>query len=187
MHVPTHIMSGWCLGNLVRLTPRERLFCMVAATAADLDGLSILFGQEAYWDYHHVVCHNLFFAVALSTVLAAFSAQRLKAFAVFLAAAHLHLVLDYFGSGPGWPIHYGWPVFHWVWKNPVAWEFNSWQNRLAALVFLVWVLLIAVFCGRTPVELITPDLDRRFVVRLRTMFGMRNRSATSPESSRQIP
>jgi hypothetical protein len=59
MHVPTHIMSGWCLANVVPgLTARERLFCMIAATAADLDGLSILFGQNAYWDYHHVVCHN---------------------------------------------------------------------------------------------------------------------------------
>ncbi|HSU65852.1 MAG TPA: hypothetical protein VLJ39_03175 [Tepidisphaeraceae bacterium] len=50
MHIPTHIMSGWCMANLVRLTARERLFTMIAATAADLDGVSRVFGQEAYWD-----------------------------------------------------------------------------------------------------------------------------------------
>ncbi|HSU65851.1 MAG TPA: hypothetical protein VLJ39_03170 [Tepidisphaeraceae bacterium] len=115
----------------------------------------------------------------LSAALAAFSASRVKAFFVFLAAAHLHLVLDYFGSGPGWPIHYGWPLFHWVWRNPDAWEFNSWQNRVVALAFLVWVLLIAAFQGRTPVELITPDLDRRFVAGLRRVLRLPVR-ATNP-------
>ena len=172
MHIPTHLMSGWCLANLVRLNPRERAFTMIAASAADMDGISFLFGQEAYWDYHHVVCHNLPFAVLVSAGLAVFSSSRIKAFFVYLAAAHLHLLLDYFGSGPGWPIHYGWPLFHWVWKNPDAWEFNSWQNRVVALAFLVWVLLIAAFQGRTPAELITPDLDRRFVARLRRVLGL---------------
>lgn len=181
MHVPTHIMSGWCLANVVRLTARERLFCMIAATAADLDGLSILFGQAAYWDYHHVVCHNLPFALLMSAGLAAFSASRLKAFFVYLAAAHLHLVLDYFGSGPGWPIHYGWPLFHAVWHNPNAWEFSSWQNRVAALIFLIGVLGIAVVRQRTPVELITPDLDRRFVARLRGLLGLKQAMVSPAE------
>lgn len=176
MHVPTHIMSGWCLANVVPgLTARERLFCIIAATAADLDGLSILFGQNAYWDYHHVVCHNLPFALLISTTFAIFSIHRFRAFFVYLAAAHLHLLLDYFGSGPGWPIHYGWPLFHNVWHNPDAWEFSSWQNRVAALVFLIGVLVIAVVCKRTPVELLTPDLDRRFVVRLRRGLGLDRR------------
>jgi hypothetical protein len=120
MHVPTHLMSGWCVGNLFRLTARERLLCMAAATVADLDGVTYLFGQNAYWDYHHVVCHNLLFAVLVSAGFAAFSAYRLWSFFVYLLAAHLHLVLDYYGSGPGWPIAYGWPVWARDWKNPDA-------------------------------------------------------------------
>jgi inner membrane protein len=172
MHVPTHVMSGWCVGSVLRLTPRERVFCMAAATAADLDGISYLFGQEAYWDYHHVLCHNLAFSLLLSLVLALFSTHRLKAAIVYLALAHLHLVLDYFGSGPGWPIHYGWPVVDkWAWRNQDAWEFSSWQNRVTALGLLMWVLAIAVVQGRTPVETLTPSLDRRFVSRLRRLVG----------------
>ena len=30
MHIQTHILSGWVIGNALRLSPRERLFCMVA-------------------------------------------------------------------------------------------------------------------------------------------------------------
>ena len=85
---------------------------MVAASAADIDAVSSFFGDEAYWDWHHLRCHNLAFALILSAPLAAFSTLRIKAFFVYLALAHLHLILDYLGSGPGWPIHYGWPLFH---------------------------------------------------------------------------
>ena len=42
MHVQTHILSGWCVGNLAPLSPRERLICMTAASIADLDGLTRL-------------------------------------------------------------------------------------------------------------------------------------------------
>ena len=164
-------MSGWCIANVFTLNARERTFCMAAATLADLDGLSRLLGQEAYWDYHHVVCHNLPFAALVSIALAAFSVHRIKGFVIYLALAHLHLVLDYYGSGPGWPIHYGWPIAGWTWVNPNGWEFSSWQNRVVAAVFVLWVVTIAVVQGRTPVELLTPDLDRRIVARLRRLVG----------------
>ena len=43
MHAPTHLMSGWCVGNLFRLTAVERVFCMIAASAADVDAVSRVF------------------------------------------------------------------------------------------------------------------------------------------------
>jgi hypothetical protein len=55
MHVQTHIMSGWVAGNYLKLNARQRGFCMIAAAICDLDGLSILFGQNAYWTYQ-LVC-----------------------------------------------------------------------------------------------------------------------------------
>ena len=33
MHIPTHLMSGWCIASLFDLTLRERLLCMLAASA----------------------------------------------------------------------------------------------------------------------------------------------------------
>ncbi|MDB5327590.1 MAG: hypothetical protein JWM57_3159, partial [Phycisphaerales bacterium] len=32
MHIPTHILSGWVVGNACPLRPGERLACMIAAT-----------------------------------------------------------------------------------------------------------------------------------------------------------
>jgi hypothetical protein len=164
MHLQTHLLSGWCLGNLIpQFTPRERLFCMLAATACDIDGLSLLAGQDAWWDYHHTLGHNLPFAVLLSLALAAFSARRLLAFAIYLALFHLHLLLDSYGSGPGWGIPYFWPFSKHVSVNPSAWAFYSWQNLTAAGLMVLWTLWIARRRRRTPLEAIMPNLDRQLV------------------------
>lgn len=161
MHLPTHILSGWCAASLFRLSPRERLFCMVAATGADLDGISFLFGQNAYWNWHHVAGHNILFAGLLAAVLVLFSQHRLKTLPIYSLLTHLHLLMDYFGSGVGWPIYYLWPLYSLKIQNPAAWEFLSWQNMLALAALLGWTWRIASRHSRTPFELIAPDVDRR--------------------------
>lgn len=170
MHVQTHLMSGWCVADWFEFTPRERFCCMLAASLADLDGLGIFFGREAYWNYHHKLGHNLPFALLLSLTLTGVAVHRIKAFLVFVALAHLHLLLDYFGSGPGWPIYYLWPFSQRVLENPRAWEFYSWQNMLTALVFFIWLVIIAIRRGRTPLEWPMPRLDAQLVVWLRRRF-----------------
>jgi len=172
MHVQTHILSGWCLGNLLPLTARQRVMCMAAASVADLDGLSILGGQNAYWDYHHRLCHNLPFGLIACGAMALLGPRRLFSMLVYLALFHLHLIMDYFGSGPGWGIYYFWPFSSWSANNSrVSWEFYSWQNITAALVLIVWTVLIAVRQGRTPLEVLMPRLDRQLVDWLRSRFG----------------
>jgi inner membrane protein len=140
---------------------------MIAAAIADLDGIGIFFGQKYYWEYHHKLGHNLFFGLLSSLLLAAFANQRLKTFILCLLLFHLHLVMDYFGSGPGWHIHYLWPLGNLILINPHAWEFYSWQNLLAFLLLFLWTLWIARQQGRTPIETITPRLDREMVAALR--------------------
>ena len=167
MHVQTHIMSGWCVGNLFALNPRERLFCMFASAFADLDGLTLAFGWDAYRDYHHVLGHNLPFAILLTTALTIFSTHRLKAATIYFSLFHLHLGLDYFGSGPLWKIYYLWPFSNWSVMYRGAWEFFSWQNISTAIAFLAWTIWIAVRHGRTPLEAIMPGLDRQLVDWLR--------------------
>jgi hypothetical protein len=139
---------------------------MLAATACDVDGLSILAGQNAYWDYHHTLGHNLPFGLLFCLALAAFSARRALAFTVYLALFHLHLLLDYFGSGPGWGIPYFWPFSKHVSVNPSAWAFYSWQNLTAAGMLVIWTLWIIRRDGRTPLEAVMPNLDRQLVAAL---------------------
>jgi len=170
-------MSGWCVGNCFKLSARERLFCMLAASLADLDGLGILVSKELYWDYHHKLCHNLPFALVGSIVLAVFSPSRLRSFFIYLGLFHLHLVMDYFGSGPDWEIYYLWPFSQWSVINPKAWEFYSWQNMSFAAGFLIWTIVIAIRAGRTPLETIMPSLDTQLVDWLRRRLGWVKSSA----------
>ena len=163
MHLPTHILSGWCAASLFRLSPRERLFCMIAATGADLDGISFLFGQHAYWNWHHVGGHNIFFAAAMAILLARFSTRKVKAFVLYFVLAHLHLLMDYYGSGQNWPIYYLWPASRWQIRNVDAWPFLSWQNMLALAALLAWTIAIAIRQRRTPFEFIAPEVDQRIL------------------------
>lgn len=168
MHIQTHVMSGWCVGNCFRLTGRERLWCMLAASLPALDGLGVLVSQEAYWDYHHKVGHNLLAGGVLAGILTAFSTNKVKARVLFLGLFHLHLVLDFFGSGPGWPIHYGWPFSSWEFEFRHAWPFYSWQNISAGGACLVWTLVIARRWGRTPLEVLMPGLNMQLARAIRT-------------------
>ena len=172
MQVPTHIMSGWCAANLVgNLTPRQRSFCMIAASIADLDGLSILGGQEAYWRYHHLLCHNLMFGLLTSGIPVWFSSGGFRVFILYLTLFHLHLWMDFFGSGPGWEIYYFWPLSKWFPSNlKYAWNFYSWQNLSIAGGLLICTILIAIFQRRTPLEAAMPELDRQLVDWLRRPF-----------------
>jgi hypothetical protein len=51
----------------------------------------VLGGWDAYQTYHHKIAH--------------------------LALFHLHLVMDFVGSGPGWGIYYFWPFSQWAADN----------------------------------------------------------------------
>ncbi|MGV3663656.1 MAG: metal-dependent hydrolase [Prosthecobacter sp.] len=168
MHIPTHILSGWCLADTLELTPRERMLAMVAASAADLDGLGLFVSVEFYAEYHHVLGHNLLAGMLLSAGLAALASKphRLKMFCLALVLFHLHLVLDYYGSGPGWGFEYLWPLADLHVECEHAWELASWQNFLAFGILLAWTGIIFVRRRRTPLEVICPSLDARAVRRL---------------------
>jgi hypothetical protein len=182
VHVQTHILSGWCAANLLPLTARQRLLCMIAAAAADVDGFSLLFGQSAYWKYHHVIGHNLPFGLALCTALALISGARAWIFLLYLALFHLHLIMDFFGSGPGWPIRYLWPFAAWSPDNRRwSWEFYSWQNITTAAVLVVWTIVIAVRAGRTPLEVLMPRLDRQLVDWLRKRLSRSSAGAPADQ------
>jgi hypothetical protein len=85
--------------------------------------------------------------------------------------------MDYFGSGPGWHIHYLWPLGNLILINPHSWDFYSWQNLLTFLLFFLWTLWIARQKGRTPIETLTPRLDKEIVATLRRFTYHRSTTA----------
>lgn len=139
---------------------------MAAASLPDFDGLSFVAGEGIYQTYHHLLCHNLLFAIVFALVLASLSkaTRATSLFFLYLLLAHSHLVMDYFGSGPNWPIYYLWPFDpSFRFRNQNGWEFTSWQNTTIAAALLIWTIGIAIVKRRTPVELLTPGLDERLV------------------------
>ena len=139
MHIPTHILSGWICGNFIpSFGPRERFFCMVAASAPDLDGLSLLGGWECYYDWHHVLMHNLPFAVILAA-------------------------LDLLGSGSDWGVDYWRPFSPVSIRWSAGWEYLSWQNYLAAFACIAAAIGIIYWKKRTILEYPMPKLNRELV------------------------
>ncbi len=66
---------------------------MAAASIPDIDGCGIVFGQEMYWRFHHFVGHNIFFGLMIAGLGAVISTRRWLAFAIYLLAFHLHLLM----------------------------------------------------------------------------------------------
>lgn len=152
---------------------------MLAASLPDLDGLGIVFGEEAYWRFHHVAGHNLVFGIVLSALFAGFATRRLLTAIACLVCFHLHLLMDYVGSGPGWTIHYLWPFDAHGYKTDRAWELSSWQNRVAFAGLLMMTIAIGALRRITPLECLAPRLDR-------TLTGRVALESTSPSDPQPL-
>src|SRR6476620_2762314 len=116
----THFLMGWAVANAApSLAKRERALVTWAGVAPDLDGLGIIAeGLTRTWrhpptwwsDYHHVLGHNLGFAVIVAALAGIFANQKIKVILLVLISFHLHLLADLVGArGPDgyqWPIPY---------------------------------------------------------------------------------
>jgi len=186
MHVGTHFFAGWLVavapGGLGR---RERGLIAFASVAPDLDGLGIVVEQlTANWArplpwyslYHHVLGHNIGFALAYAGLTFALARRRLLAAALAFLSFHLHLLFDLAGSrgsdGDQWPIPYLSPfssALQLTWSG--QWVLSSWQNSTLTGVLLVLVVWAAWRYGRSPLGLFSPAWDAVFVETLRARFG----------------
>ena len=164
MHIQSHIMSGWCIGNLFKLNRRERALCMLAASLPDLDGITILGGLDFYQTWHHVIAHNILFSVVLVAVLTWFSESKIKTCLIYSALIALHMVMDMFGSGIGWYIYLYWPFSMEKFYTSYGWEFFSWKNQAFGFGFLLWTIAIIYCKKRTPLENVMPKLNRQLVI-----------------------
>jgi inner membrane protein len=167
VHPASHILSGWCAANALPLGPRDRMLCMVAAIAADADALTRIAGQRAYEDYHHTLSHNALAGVVIAAALTAFSVRRIVAAFTYIVLFHLHLLMDLIGSGRDWDIRYFWPFSNRAFTTSLAWDFDSWQNKLIGLALIALTFVIAWRWRRTPLEALMPSLDRQLVARFR--------------------
>ncbi|HVY72167.1 MAG TPA: metal-dependent hydrolase, partial [Verrucomicrobiae bacterium] len=107
----THFLAGWTLANAARLKRRERWLVTLAGVIPDTDGLGLpveLLTRHSerphpWWsDYHHILGHNLLFALIVTAGCHCLAHEQ-RALTALLAAAsfHLHLLCDLVGArGP---------------------------------------------------------------------------------------
>ncbi|MBI1915444.1 MAG: metal-dependent hydrolase [Planctomycetes bacterium] len=193
----THALIGWWTANVVPLTRRDRLLVFLGGVLPDLDGLGLLFSDEAYLTYHHVLFHNVFACLGWTVLVALATKDRLRCVVLCVLNWHLHLACDYFGSrGPWdtqpWVLPYFYPLIGrqeggkfvgppWYW-NPWQWPLDSWPNLLVTLGGFAGWLYIAVRLNRTWFEFVSLRMDAEFCRVLQKWFGTR---ATATWSDRE--
>lgn len=167
----THALTGWVLAQPLA-DRKQRMVVTAAAVISDLDGVSLLFGVEAYQKWHHTFGHNLFFGLLLSA-LAAIYFRSVKVTTLVFISYHSHLFCDLLGSGTDWGIPYFWPVhFHvTMFAPPFQWELDSWQNVAWTAICLSLTLYFGITKKRTPVELVSPRTDMKVCATLAHRFS----------------
>lgn len=171
MNPIVHGELSWLLSQSLR-GRRERALVTVAGLLPDLDGLTLLAGEEAYGKYHHVLTHGVFAALvtcAGAGLLA--KAQRARTALLALLAFHLHLLCDLAGSGPGWPLEYLYPLSRAETFWAGQWNLASWQNSSIGLAATLACLACARPFGRTLVELFSLKADAQVVAAVRARLG----------------
>ncbi|HEX8616301.1 MAG TPA: metal-dependent hydrolase [Thermoanaerobaculia bacterium] len=198
MNPLTHALSGWLLAETVpELGRREKRIVVVAALAPDVDGVGLvaeLLTRDSanpllWWsEYHHLVAHNLAFAVLTALCAAAVArVSRTTTAALAFVAVHLHLLGDVAGSrGPDdyqWPIGYLYPFttsVQWTWSG--QWYLDAWPNIVLTAIFIAATSALAWRRGYSIVSLFSRAADEKFVGVLRARFG-----DTAADSTSSVP
>ena len=183
----THFLVSWAVAGVSGLGRRERAAIALAGIAPDLDGLGIVpelltrgSTHPLPWfsEYHHVLGHNLGFAIVVTIAGFLFArAQRWKTALLVLLSFHLHLLGDLIGArGPDgfqWPIPYLLPFSHRldiIWHG--QWALNAWPNFVITGIGLIIMFVIARNRGYSPLEIISKRADATFVSAVRNRFPL---------------
>jgi hypothetical protein len=158
----------------------------LAGVVPDVDGLGAiaeLLTRDAerpldwFSRYHHVLCHNVGFGLAVAVAAWLLSTRRWMSAGLALLSFHLHLLGDVVGArGPDgfqWPIPYLLP-FSPAWQITWSgqWALNAWQNFAITGALLAFTFHFAWSRGRSPIEIVSTRGDAVFVEALRRRFGM---------------
>ncbi len=196
MTPPAHFLAAWLTANCGGSNRRDRAIITAAGILPDLDGIGYPIDWVAeklgcashLYDYHHIFCHNIGFA--LLTAIAAFLAatRKWKTALLALGAFHLHLLMDLAGSrgpqGDQWPIPYLLP-FSRAWQLAVPWQWplDSWQNKAIGVALLLAVIVLAWWRGFSPFEIVSRRMDAACVGMLRRLVPRKAEEPPKGEGS----
>lgn len=172
-----HLQYGWWFAHWGEFSRRERAAIALAGAAPDLDGLSLLAGDEAFHRYHHILLHNVGATLGLVALAGLAFWRRPRVWLLVVFAFAMHMVEDY--------VTVGWKQFPW---KPFAdsavnladilpgWLVQGVFQALAMVFILGMTVWIYLRHRRTPLEILSPALDRLLVDY--AVLPWRNRCAT---------
>lgn len=185
MHLLTHLLLSWAVANVVPLPKRDRDLVTIAGVIPDVDGIGVVAELVTrnsdrplawYSEFHHLLAHNVGFAILVLVSAVALARQRRMTAGLVFISFHLHLLGDLLGSrGPDgyqWPIPYLLPFWS-GWQATWAgqWQLNAWPNVTLSIILLALMLYLAWKRGYSPLELISIPADKGFAAILRRRFG----------------
>ncbi|HEX7858726.1 MAG TPA: metal-dependent hydrolase [Verrucomicrobiae bacterium] len=183
----THFLIGWTVANTAPgLNKRERAFVTLASVVPDFDGLGLLIDlatrntatpTNLWGDYHHVLGHNIGFALLVTALAAIIAHKKLLTAALVCVSFHLHLLGDLIGArgpdGHQWPIPYLNPFSsqpELTWSG--QWALNAWPNMLLTAALIALSLHLARTRGYSPLELFSRKTDTLLIQTLRQRFPL---------------
>jgi len=180
----THFLASWVIASFPKLERRDIALITFAGVAPDLDGLGAIpelltrhstHRLDWFSRYHHVLAHNLPFAILVGVAMLLLSKRKWLSAGLSFLVVHLHFLMDLVGSrGPDgyiWSIPYLAPFsakLQLAWAG--QWALNSWQNVVITCALLAATMVRATQIGRSPVEIFSPAADQRVVTALRQRF-----------------
>ena len=185
MHIVTHLLVGWTVAEHVTEKPRDRALIAWCSVIPDLDGIGLPidwigrtlgFEWGLYEQFHRVALHGLPGAILFAVLVALIADENHRAATWAFISFHLHLLGDILGSRGSnpediWPVHYLEPIsnavtFSWAGQ----WPLTSWQNTTFTIALMVYMLVLAVQRGYSPVSLFSKRTDKVFVETLRARW-----------------
>jgi len=163
MNLGGHIGAGWLIAHSARLDRFERRWVVAMAVLCDVDGVFLLWrGSLDTW--HRTFGHNIWvwMGAPLAVVFFASRGRKLLLLALCYGAMASHVVLDLVGTG-WWPLYPLWPfngpeilMSDYIPENTMKYVIQP-VLLVAFIAGMVWIYLRH---RRTPVEAISPNLDR---------------------------
>ena len=188
MNPATHFLVGWAVANGGKLERKDRALVAVAGVIPDADGFGMVTDAvtknweeplEWWGAYHHILGHNLTFAVVYCAAAFGLATRRWVTALLAFVAFHLHILGDLIGGrgpdGDQWPMYYLWPFtksVELVWSG--QWELNAWPNFAVTGVLLVITFYLAWKRGYSPVGIVSVRADEAFVATLRARVPLKD-------------
>ena len=163
MNTEAHLAAGWILAHLGGVEDRRfRAAVTLAAIAPDVDSLAFFFGERAYASIHHALGHNVYFFTGASVLAALWCRRRWWKVLLFTQLAlYSHYFGDYFLTR--FPLEFYWPASHRLFIHGYRIGLDHPINTALSYASLLVFFVMAFWCRRTPLEIISPALDRRVV------------------------